>query len=236
MRTSKARIPAILVGLMALAVGCLPAVDGAVSGGNVAANGVANSPLALPIEETPAAQGIVGELGELTELARQDLAKRLEMPLDRIIVFSAEPVEWADGSLGCPKPGIIYPQVITPGYLIILEADGKRYEYHSDTVKQVILCAQGMKPALPATTPGSTEGVVHRAKSDLAQRLGLASAGIDVVRVTRVELPIQDLGCPGSKEPEFTIPALVTGYEIILSAGGKEHVYHARGARVVFCQ
>ena len=31
-------------------------------------------------------------------------------------------------------------QVITPGYKITLEAQGKRYEYHSDTNRRVVRC------------------------------------------------------------------------------------------------
>jgi hypothetical protein len=40
-------------------------------------------------------------------------------------------VEWRDGSLGCAQAGMMYPQVITPGYRIVLSADGVKYEYHT---------------------------------------------------------------------------------------------------------
>jgi hypothetical protein len=53
---------------------------------------------------------------------------------------SVEENEWRDSSLGCPKPGMNYLQVITPGYKIILESQSKRYEYHSDTNRRVVRC------------------------------------------------------------------------------------------------
>ena len=48
-----------------------------------------------------------------------------------IVVVEDNEVEWPDSSLGCPKPGMVYLQVITPGRLIVLEVAGTRYEYHA---------------------------------------------------------------------------------------------------------
>ena len=53
-----------------------------------------------------------------------------------------EAVEWSDASLGCPQEGFMYAQVITPGYLIILEAQGEQYEYHTDQTTNVVLCQE----------------------------------------------------------------------------------------------
>ncbi|MCI0396040.1 MAG: hypothetical protein L0332_19465 [Chloroflexi bacterium] len=36
-----------------------------------------------------------------------------------------------DESLGVPEPGATYAQVITPGYVIVVEADERRYTYHA---------------------------------------------------------------------------------------------------------
>jgi hypothetical protein len=47
-----------------------------------------------------------------------------------IKLVSVEAVDWPDSSIGCPQPGMMYAQVITPGYRIVLEAGGKTYEYH----------------------------------------------------------------------------------------------------------
>jgi hypothetical protein len=76
----------------------------------------------------------------MAELAREALASQLNLPAAHITIVSTEPVEWRDGSLGCPKPGVMYLQVITPGYRVILEANGQRYEYHTDTRRQVVQC------------------------------------------------------------------------------------------------
>jgi len=66
-----------------------------------------------------------------SQLAVADLAGQLGIAAEAITVRSVEAVEWSDASLGCPRPGQMHAQVITPGYRIVLEANGQRYEYHS---------------------------------------------------------------------------------------------------------
>lgn len=63
--------------------------------------------------------------------AISDLANRLNLARSAIKVIQNEAVEWPDASLGCPQPGMMYGQVITPGYRVILEAAGRQYEYHT---------------------------------------------------------------------------------------------------------
>lgn len=74
--------------------------------------------------------------------AKADLAQQTGISVDEIKLVSMEAVEWSDASLGCPQEGFMYAQVITPGYLMILEAQGEQYEYHTDTTTNVVLCQQ----------------------------------------------------------------------------------------------
>ena len=63
--------------------------------------------------------------------ARQVLAKRLSAPANEIMLVSDEAVQWADSSLGCPVPGMMYIQVITPGHRITFSYGGNDYEVHT---------------------------------------------------------------------------------------------------------
>jgi len=73
--------------------------------------------------------------------AIEDLASRLHVPAEAIAPLSIEAVEWRDSSLGCPQPGHMYLQVITPGYRFVLRVDGATYEYHSARgAEQAVLC------------------------------------------------------------------------------------------------
>lgn len=60
-----------------------------------------------------------------------------------LTLTSIEAVEWPDSSLGCPQPGAMYMQVITPGYQITLTAaNGTVYAVHSGSTPTVpiVLC------------------------------------------------------------------------------------------------
>ncbi|MBI2599617.1 hypothetical protein HYW43_01715 [Candidatus Daviesbacteria bacterium] len=70
----------------------------------------------------------------------KDLAKKLGVETSQIQLVSVEKVEWRDSSLGCPKQGEMYAQVISPGYKIIFEYQGKQYEYHTDEDSHFVSC------------------------------------------------------------------------------------------------
>ena len=85
----------------------------------------------------------------LVEMAQEDLAARLSIDISQIQLVEASETEWSDSSLGCPQPGMDYLQVITPGYLILLEVDAQTYEYHSNRDAYVVYCQEPTPPALP---------------------------------------------------------------------------------------
>lgn len=57
-----------------------------------------------------------------------------------ITVTSFEAQEFSDAALGCPQPDMMYAQVITPGYKVVLEAQGKEYDYRLTDAENIILC------------------------------------------------------------------------------------------------
>ncbi len=85
-------------------------------------------------------------LETLVTRAKDDLAERLNIDFSEISLLNADAVNWADGSLGCPEPGMLYAQVITPGYLIRLEANGAIFEYHASRGTEVVYCKNPQPP------------------------------------------------------------------------------------------
>jgi len=71
-----------------------------------------------------------------------DLTAQAGIASEQIKLVAMESMEWNDASLGCPQEGFMYAQVITPGYLIMLEANGQQYEYHTNQNNSVVLCEQ----------------------------------------------------------------------------------------------
>jgi hypothetical protein len=80
----------------------------------------------------------------LVERARRNLQQRMALgDPGEIRVISVEAVEWGDAGLDCPDPEMDYANVVTPGFLIVLEAADRTFEYHSDTNYSIILCDGG---------------------------------------------------------------------------------------------
>ena len=82
----------------------------------------------------------------LVEKAKEDLAQQLSIAITQISLVEARGVVWPDASLGCPQPGMAYAEVLTPGYLILLNAGSKEYEYHASKGTEVVYCENPMSP------------------------------------------------------------------------------------------
>lgn len=79
-------------------------------------------------------------LQNLTAEARADLAERLSISQAEMTTKQTQSVTWNDSSLGCPEPGMMYLQMLTPGYKILLEAQNQEYDYRA-SLRHVKLCA-----------------------------------------------------------------------------------------------
>jgi hypothetical protein len=69
---------------------------------------------------------------QIAEAAKSNLAQDLGIPAQDIHIDLVDPVDWPDPSLGLPAPGMMYAQVITPGYRIVLKHGTETYEYRSN--------------------------------------------------------------------------------------------------------
>ncbi len=81
-------------------------------------------------------------LGAVTAVT-QDVVKRAGVDAGQVTFAKVEAVEWNDSSLGCPRPGAVYLQVITPGWLIEVQVGVKTFEYHTNYTGNVfVLCKE----------------------------------------------------------------------------------------------
>ena len=93
--------------------------------------------------EAPATEGpIIGEQPTPTHIpvdlipaqraALTALSENLGLPVDELKLVSTEAVEWPDGCLGVEEEGLVCTEVITPGFRVILEANGRQMEYRTN--------------------------------------------------------------------------------------------------------
>jgi hypothetical protein len=109
----------------------------------------------LPIHQPDPTASLMEE--DLVQTSIRDLSLQLNIPSEQIKVISVEQVTWPDAGLGCSQPGVAYIQVLTPGYLIQLDVNGKIYVYHTDTSDRVVRCKDLGNPGFPVTPPNSVD-------------------------------------------------------------------------------
>ena len=141
----------------ALSLGCGGGADGAPSPAEASSRG-ADSPSAGPVQiqvPAPPASGApaTSDLQWVIDAALEDAARRTGIPATGLSVANAEAVVWADGSLGCARPGIAYTMALVPGYRVRIRAGEQLLDYHASRRGSMVLCPQGLSTApLPAGT------------------------------------------------------------------------------------
>ncbi len=89
--------------------------------------------------------------------AMADLAERNAVDPGEVTITSLEQVTWADGSLGCPKPGMQYSQALVDGQRLILALASdptQSFAYHAGSRRVFSFCESPQPPIEGA--PGST--------------------------------------------------------------------------------
>ena len=115
--------------VLRLSILFLAAVSGCAAGDPVTAKNEA------PMAST---KGSVSE--EMIAAAKADAIQRTGKSEKDVTVVSAERVSWSDASVGCPAPGRMYAQVITPGYRIVLKVGQEQLSYHAGSGGKPVLC------------------------------------------------------------------------------------------------
>jgi hypothetical protein len=201
-----------------------------------------------PAASPDAPDAAVQPPADLVATARERLAQHLGVPADSLTLQNATQEEWPDGALGCPAAGQLYPQVITPGFLLVFSDGAKTYAVHTGgSEQQMILCEDGQPtnltnqasaPATPADavqTSPANQALVELARQALAKELGIDITAIRLTQIEEVEWRDSSLGCP---KPNMNYLQVITpGYRIVLEAQGQSYNYHTdMGKRVVRCE
>lgn len=66
---------------------------------------------------------------DLLDAIVADAAERTSVDPDEVEIISMTEETFNDSSLGCPEPGQVYTQVITPGHIVIVQGGGAELDY-----------------------------------------------------------------------------------------------------------
>lgn len=84
-----------------------------------------------PATQAPAATPL-GLPPDVAEAAKQRLSEEVDVPVQGIEIVRANQVDWTDTCLDLGGPDEFCGQAITPGWRVILRAEGEEYEIHTD--------------------------------------------------------------------------------------------------------
>jgi hypothetical protein len=96
-------------------------------------------------EPPPPARPQTDAIGNLVNAASDIVRAQLGQKDAAIRVVEAREVSWASGALGCPNAGLAYIDVVTPGYLIVIEAVGKTFHLHAGRAGKPFICPEGRR-------------------------------------------------------------------------------------------
>ena len=168
------------------------------------------------------------------EQARAEAARQLKAPASEFTVVTIEPAQWSDSSLGCRKPNAMYKEVISSGYTVVLERQGKRYQV-SIAGSRAVMCESAPRLSGTVRQPMPARGldrVTTLARQDLANRLHLDVQHVRVATVEPRRWTDDDMNCtsgegaPATEAPAAASSAQSIGYRLGLSASGRTYFYH----------
>ena len=138
-------------------------------------------------------------------VARQTVAAALGINETEARVISREQRDFADGSLDCPQPGTAYAQVITPGFRILVEANGRRFDVRVAGTGGRICYRRKVSPGQLSDDGIRPREMGEAARQDLALRLGVSLEAVTVTGLRRLKpgetLPGCGEVCAGDAAP-----------------------------------
>jgi hypothetical protein len=131
----KKAVLALLLLVPLLLAACQPATPAAVPPAP-SPSITAGETVPAPISGTPPASSEA-----MVKMSIEMLHQKFNIPTEAVSVTEVTPMTWPDASLGCPKRGVLYIQTITPGFQILLEAEGHVFTFHTDEKSLAVLCS-----------------------------------------------------------------------------------------------
>jgi len=169
------------------------------------------------------------------EQARAAAARELKAGANEFTVVTIEPAQWSDSSLGCRKPNAMYQQVVSNGYVVVLERQGKRHQVNV-AGSRAVLCDVAARLTGTVRQPLPARGldrVASLARQDLANRLHVDVEHIRIASMEPRRWTDDDMNCRSGKgEPVTGAPAQeagstsAIGYRLALTASGRTFFYH----------
>jgi hypothetical protein len=150
--------------------------------------------------------------------AREFLAAKLGVGIEKVGFVTQEQVEWSDSCLGLGGPAESCLAVIVPGWQVELEVEGETYIARTDELGDVVRI-EGMEPPVAESLPPVA---AIKAQEFLAAELGVEIENVEIISQEQTEWPDGCLGLGGPDE--MCTLALVPGWRVELKVEGETYI------------
>jgi hypothetical protein len=168
---------------------------------------------------TPGVPPIDSDADAIAGAASAFLAQYLAIAENEIEVVSIEPTEFSDSCLGLGQPHESCLQAITPGWLVILTAEGQTYEAHTDQTGQEVRVATD-----PVDDDGAADTAAAAAQEFLVSELGVGLGDVQVISAEMAEFSDSCLGL--GRPDESCLQVMTPGWLIIVNVQGQVYEVH----------
>jgi hypothetical protein len=167
-----------------------------------------------PISISSATRVLV-DLTSPQQAAIASLSSTLNLAAEQIKVISTQAVIWPNGCMGVQRMGVMCTNQQVPGFVVLLEANSKQYELHTNRDGSEVVPAGGVQASGPAQ---------DAVKKYLASALGMDASQITVISDAEVEWPDSCLGV--AQEGIMCAMVVMPGHLITLQANKLEYEFH----------
>jgi hypothetical protein len=112
----------------------------AASACTAAGPGTGSAGPASPVASGATDSGDLGLPPEVIDPIVADAVARTGLPPDLLVIQTAEPRTYGDGSLDCPEPGMMYTQAIVEGYQVVIASGEGTLDYRGSAPGVFKLC------------------------------------------------------------------------------------------------
>ncbi len=109
-----------------------------------------------PTVETPADETPTTLPSDVAASIRQQISEQLGLPQRSITIVSAERQDWPDACLGLARANEVCAEVVTPGWLVVIEFNERRFQVRTDLAGEEVRIVEEPTTAEPTTTVSPT--------------------------------------------------------------------------------
>jgi hypothetical protein len=178
--------------------------------------GLTLAPLqAIPIQATPL---LVQTLpASVSSLVRQDLARRLGVPVDQLRIVTATSQTWSDGCLGLAQPQEVCTQALVPGWRVRVALGERLWTYRANQSGSS-LRLENQRPSVILPSP-----VAQAVMAQVSRRSGLDPKFLKLTTAERRTWSDSCLGLGGTNL--LCTEVLVPGWQVAVESERQRWIY-----------